>query len=150
MIILVVDDDPGIVELYRGYFVNMGEVRVAYGLEQGLAEMRLIPHPDLVLLDLIYAGSNPISAEQTLNHVKLFREIHSEAVIMVITGSSEERLLELARQMGVDHAVHKGSVRTQRRLFEACRAAALHRPGAGQALLDKLNELLTPNSPETA
>lgn len=143
--ILIVDDDPGVVDLNRGRFEEFGEVRYAYNIPDAFEQMRRLPPPDLVLLDLIFPGpEHPSSAEETLRHIGLLKQVNPNAVVVVITGSSEERLQQLALEMGADSFLHKRDMASQKRLMEAC-MPAFQRSG-GQSILDKLNELLTPQA----
>lgn len=149
MTILIIDDDSGMVEVLSAQMKGLGDVRRALNLEDALVQMHKLPPPDLVLLDLFLPHHDRHStAEETLRHVQAFKNINPEAVVIVITGSNEERLEKIALEMGADSFLRKQNMATQKRLFQACFDAFVARGFSGQAILDRLNDLLTPK-PET-
>lgn len=118
----------------------MGEVRTASNLREAFREMRKIPPPDLVVLDLIFCGTEASSADETLKHIAALKAINENTVVLVVTGANEITA-QLALQHGADFFVTKEETATQERLYRACQEAC--RVG-GQAMLDTLNEVLTP------
>lgn len=141
MIILVVDDDLPTLEIRRKQFAPLGDVRTAINLREALEQMRRIPPPDLVVLDLIFIGPEKASAEESLRHIRLLKAINEHTVVLVMTGMTEARIREQALAAGADNVATKQETYTQDRLFQACRESF---KGGGQAMLDKLNQLLTP------
>lgn len=140
LIILIVDDDEVTLEIRSRQFAVLGEVRTAKNLREALEQMRRIPPPDLVVLDLIFVGPEAASAEDSLRHIKLLKDINQNTVVLVMTGVSESAMKEKAMASGADHFATKQDTATQERLFYACKEAFA---SGGQAVLDKLNQLLT-------
>jgi DNA-binding response OmpR family regulator len=98
--ILVVDDEPPIVDLVRGYLAREGwDVASAADGIEALAMMRRTP-PDVVVLDLMLPG---------LDGVEVCRELRtfSEAFVVMLTARSEEvdKLVGLA--VGADDYLTK-------------------------------------------
>lgn len=139
--ILIVDDDVNITYILAGQLRALGEVRSAHNIADALIEMRKLPPPDLVFLDLFFKEHG---AEETLSHIAKFKEINPNAVIIVITGSSEARLEQMALEMGADKFTQKNQIATSARLYKACRGAFIDKGASGQEMLDRLNLLLTP------
>jgi len=98
--ILVVDDDPKIVELLRLYLANDGySVLVAY---DGLEALELARHkrPDLILLDLMLPGIDGLDVCRTL-------QSESDVPIIMLTArtTDEDKLTGL--ELGADDYVTK-------------------------------------------
>jgi DNA-binding response OmpR family regulator len=98
--ILVVDDEPPMVELVRGYLVREGwAVQTASDGIRAL-EMARSEHPDVVVLDLMLPG---------LDGIEVCRQIRtfSDAYVVMLTARSEEvdKLIGLA--VGADDYLTK-------------------------------------------
>jgi DNA-binding response OmpR family regulator len=98
--ILVVDDEPPMVELVRGYLVREGwTVQTASDGIRAL-EMARSEHPDVVVLDLMLPG---------LDGIEVCRQIRtfSDAYVVMLTAKSEEvdKLIGLA--VGADDYLTK-------------------------------------------
>lgn len=98
--ILVVDDEPPMVELVRGYLVREGwQVVTAVDGAQAL-ELARSEHPDVVVLDLMLPG---------LDGIEVCRQIRtfSDAYVVMLTAKSEEvdKLIGLA--VGADDYLTK-------------------------------------------
>lgn len=113
MIVLIVEDDSDLAKLWVRYLqtVTTG-IRVAHDLPAALVAMRAVPHPDIVLLDLRLPGSKPLN---TLQHIAEMKEINPKAVVVVLTGAIEEKLPELAAQLGADGFGYKRDHATSQR-----------------------------------
>lgn len=151
MIILIVDDDLCTLELRKSQFERTAKsknidclIRTARTLTEAIEEMRKIPPPDLVLLDLIFAGHQPMTAEATILEISKFKAISSDVKVMVLTGSPDERLRQMALEYGADSFAQKHHVISQEKLFRAC--ATAFKDTGGQSMLDCLNKLLTPDT----
>lgn len=98
--ILVVDDEPPILELVRGYFEREGwEVTTAEDGRAGLESARRVA-PDVVVLDLMLPGIDGIEVCRALR-------TFSDAYVLMLTARSEEvdKLVGLA--VGADDYLTK-------------------------------------------
>lgn len=148
MTVLIVEDDPMVRELWRRLLSPLTEdIRLAETIPDALAEMRKIPPPDLVLLDLRVPGSTP---ENTLFHIAALKELNPAAVVLVLTGVSDESLPALARQLGADGFSPKMAAASQDALFDIiCETLRTKKPGEpayarSVQILDRLSSLLAP------
>jgi len=79
--ILVVDDEPPMVELVRGYLVREGwDVVTAVDGAQAL-EMARSEHPDVVVLDLMLPG---VDGNEVCRQIRTF----SDAYVVMLTAKS--------------------------------------------------------------
>lgn len=100
MIVLIVEDEEAVTCLWRSFLKGIAcAVRVAHDLPEALRLMRIIPCPDVVLLDLKLPGSSPMN---TLEHIAAFKEICQNVIVIVISGHPDERLPELALTLGAE------------------------------------------------
>ena len=98
--ILVVDDEPPMVELVRGYLVREGWEVLTAGDGNRALEMARFEHPDVVVLDLMLPGVDGI---EVCRQIRTF----SDAYIVMLTAKSEEvdKLIGLA--VGADDYLTK-------------------------------------------
>jgi CheY-like chemotaxis protein len=96
MTVVIVDDDPDDLELYRDMFAEIDAtitVKTFLHSIDGLSYLRLLPHPDLVILDL----NMPImSGLDFLRHVRAdvaMRDLHV-AVITTACGNDEIKAVQ--------------------------------------------------------
>jgi Response regulators consisting of a CheY-like receiver domain and a winged-helix DNA-binding domain len=125
--ILVVDDEPAMVDLVRGYLVREGwAVLIANDGNQALATART-ERPDVVVLDLMLPG---------LDGVEVCRQLRtfSDAYVVMLTAKSEEvdKLIGLA--VGADDYLTKPFsprelVARIRAILRRARSAAPAAPG---------------------
>jgi DNA-binding response OmpR family regulator len=98
--ILVVDDEPPMVELVRGYLVREGWAVLTAGDGHQALEVARSEHPDVVILDLMLPG---------LDGVEVCRQLRtfSDAYVVMLTAKSEEvdKLIGLA--VGADDYLTK-------------------------------------------
>lgn len=148
MTVLIVEDDPMVAELWTRLLNPASrDIRVAGNVPEALSKMGVPPPPDLVLLDLRVPGSTP---ENTLRHIAELKELNPAAVVLVLTGVSDESLPALARQLGADGFSQKMQATSQDALFGViCDALRTKREGEpaykrSLELLDKLTGLLMP------
>lgn len=121
MIVLIVEDEPSLAYAWRLAMEPVAcELRMACDMREAIEQMRKLPPPDLVLLDLRLPGS---SAEATVERIRDLKAINEEAVVIVITGAVEDNLPMLARHFGADAFEHKRDIVTQGRLLTAVKNA---------------------------
>jgi DNA-binding response OmpR family regulator len=98
--ILVVDDEPPMVELVRGYLAREGWAVLTAGDGNQAVEVARSEHPDVVILDLMLPG---------LDGVEVCRQLRtfSDAYVVMLTAKSEEvdKLIGLA--VGADDYLTK-------------------------------------------
>lgn len=115
---LVIEDDEMVSELWVRHLTAAGvNVEAVMCIADGLAAMRKIPPPDLIILDLRLPDSP--SAINTLAYVSEIKLIHPGAIVIVATGFSTPQIENLAMQLGADAVTDKLFLRTQ----EGCWAA---------------------------
>lgn len=98
--VLVVDDEPPIVELVKGYLEREGfAVRVA---EDGLSALELVraDRPDVVVLDLMLPG---IDGLEVCRRLRSF----SDAYVLMLTARSEEIDRVVGLSIGADDYLSK-------------------------------------------
>jgi two-component system, OmpR family, KDP operon response regulator KdpE len=100
--VLLIDDDPVVVSLYRALFRHNGfEVIAAHDGAEGLELLRMT-HPDAVLLDL---SMPQIDGLEWLRTVRADSR-YSKVPIVVLT-MRRDRQLELARESGATTVLSK-------------------------------------------
>lgn len=115
MTILIVEDDPGVTRLWERALAPIdAEVRSAITIPDALEQMRKIPPPDIVLLDLRLPGS---SATNTLEHISELRKVNPKVLVVVLTGMNDHALPRMAEAMGADGFGTKWEIDTQRKLL---------------------------------
>jgi len=101
--LLVIEDDPDIVELLRYNLEREGfRVLVAMDGERGLAEAAR-SHPDLVLLDLMLPGLDGLEVCRRLRTQEATRGVP----VLVLTAKSEEADVVIGLEMGADDYLTK-------------------------------------------
>lgn len=121
--VLVVDDEPPIVELVRGYLEREGyEVDVAADGRSAVAQARA-RRPDVVILDLMLPG---IDGLEVCRELRTF----SDAYVLMLTARSEELDRVVGLAVGADDYVVKPF--SPRELVARVRAL-LRRPRLGAA-----------------
>lgn len=153
MTILIVEDEEMVAELWRRFLGALSDdIRIAGTVPDALIQMRKMPPPDLVLLDLRMPGSTP---ENTLHHIAQLKESNPNAVVLVLTGASDASLPALAMKLGADGFQPKNTVASQDGLFTAIRDALRPKtepqPGVpayqrSLEMLERLTSLLTPGN----
>ena len=103
--ILVVDDDYDIVEGFKDLLQDEGHfVRTARTGEEGLAQLRAAPLPQLVVLDV----EMPVLGGPAMAHQMLLHDAGEEK-IPVLLMSARLDLGEIAERMGTPYFLHKPS-----------------------------------------
>lgn len=139
MTFLVVEDEPSMQIVLREFLERFGRVCVAGDLNQALSEMRRIPPPDFIFLDLALPGSNP---ENTLSHIQELRRHNPSATLVVLTGIIDEKLAQASRAMGADEFMRKADLHSQKDLWDTIKRALENQTINGRPLFDASAELL--------
>lgn len=114
-VILLIDDEPNMRIMWARMLAPLGaELRTAGSVEEAIAQMSRVPPPDLVLLDLKLA---PYSAEHSIAAIKQLREFNPKLVVIVISGMSEEEIVETIKGAQVEKWMTKTDSMTQQRLL---------------------------------
>ena len=112
--LLVIDDEPAILELMRSHFSLRGyEVLTALDGSEGLAVLASA-EPDIVLLDL---KMKKMDGDRFLQKI---REEKRETKILVVTGYQDEALRDKVERLGVDAFLEKpvSIIELQRKIEE--------------------------------
>jgi len=121
--VLVVDDEPAIVEIVRDYLVDAGfRVSSARSGEEALAVFRAVL-PDLIVLDLGLPGVDGLDVARTIRR-------SSSVPIIVLTARGEEADRIVGLELGADDYVTKPF--SPRELLARVRAV-LRRSGSPEA-----------------
>lgn len=100
--ILVVDDEPMMLNLLRTILIRLGhEVLMASGGQQAVELFRR-DRPQVTILDLNLPD---------LNGIEVLRQIHGtdpQASVIILTGAGTEAMEKQARQLGVTDFLQKG------------------------------------------
>lgn len=99
--ILIADDNEDLLETFAMIFTRHGFfVETA---RNGLSAVNKYKkhHYDVALMDIVMPGMNGVEASRSI------KEIDPEAMIILMTGYSDEALLRLARDEGARHIVNK-------------------------------------------
>jgi len=98
--ILVVDDEPNLVELLEGYLRREGYETTTTGDGQAAVELARTRDPDLILLDVMLPG---------LDGIEVCRQIRrfSDAYILMLTARAEEVDKLIGLSVGADDYVTK-------------------------------------------
>jgi two-component system, OmpR family, alkaline phosphatase synthesis response regulator PhoP len=104
--ILVIDDEPKIVELCSDYLKSAGfEVSAAYDGPRGLA-VALGERPDLIVLDLMLPGMDGLDVCRELRRMEITRGENSVPIIM-LTARVEETDKLIGLELGADDYLTK-------------------------------------------
>lgn len=97
MRILVVDDDPDVLEFLKTFFQNLGHETILVGdPKEGMKQLVLNP-PDLVLLDIMMPGKDGITL------LREIKELDKEVSVAMITAYKDaERVIEAFRLGALD------------------------------------------------
>ncbi len=140
MNILIVEDDPVMSEMLKGILIAIGdEVFVSHTIEDAGLQMLRIPPPDIIFLDLIVP---PFTAEETLSKISTLRKPNPKALIIVLTGSMQEKIEQASFASGADAFLHKNDMRKQSDVWRALKAAIDRRVSAGEQIFEATAEVL--------
>jgi two-component system alkaline phosphatase synthesis response regulator PhoP len=104
--ILVIDDEPKIVELCCDYLKSTGfEVISASDGPRGLAAARS-EHPDLIILDLMLPGMDGLDVCRELRHMEIVHGESSVPIIMLTARVDESDKL-IGLELGADDYLTK-------------------------------------------
>jgi two-component system, OmpR family, alkaline phosphatase synthesis response regulator PhoP len=143
--VLVVDDEPAIVEIVRDYLTDGGyRVSTAGSGDEALAQIRSI-RPDLIVLDLGLPGLDGLDVTRTVRR-------SSAVSIIILTARSDETDRVVGLELGADDYLVKpfsprellARVRAVLRRSRAPTEASDDRPlRAGELTLDRARRLAT-------
>jgi two-component system, OmpR family, alkaline phosphatase synthesis response regulator PhoP len=143
--VLVVDDEPAIVEIVRDYLTDGGyRVSTAGSGDEALAQIRSI-RPDLIVLDLGLPGLDGLDVTRTVRR-------SSAVPIIILTARSDETDRVVGLELGADDYLVKpfsprellARVRAVLRRSRAPTEASDDRPlRAGELTLDRARRLAT-------
>jgi two-component system, OmpR family, alkaline phosphatase synthesis response regulator PhoP len=143
--VLVVDDEPAIVEIVRDYLTDGGyRVSTAGSGDEALAQIRSI-RPDLIVLDLGLPGLDGLDVTRTVRR-------SSGVPIIILTARSDETDRVVGLELGADDYLVKpfsprellARVRAVLRRSRAPTEASDDRPlRAGELTLDRARRLAT-------
>lgn len=105
MIVLIIEDEKEVTELWKRFLEDFSkDIRIAYNPNDGLLLMAKDPRPDLVLLDLGFPKSHP---GETLLIIPQIQVLNPEATIIIVTGNSEQSIMELSQTLGANFFARK-------------------------------------------
>jgi two-component system alkaline phosphatase synthesis response regulator PhoP len=143
--VLVVDDEPAIVEIVRDYLTDGGyRVSTAGSGDEALAQIRSI-RPDLIVLDLGLPGLDGLDVTRTVRRT-------SGVPIIILTARSDETDRVVGLELGADDYLVKpfsprellARVRAVLRRSRASTEASDDRPlRAGELTIDRARRLAT-------
>jgi CheY-like chemotaxis protein len=136
--ILIADDDENIRILWRRNLQETGcVIDEAESIESAIEQMRRVPPPDILLLDLRLSDSNE---DATLATIRLFKEIHPEALIIVATGYATDQIRARAAKFGADDFCEKLDLNSQAGLAKCLWAAIARHPRGSRESVEALGE----------
>jgi CheY-like chemotaxis protein len=103
--ILVVDDDPDIVQAIKAVFDDMGAAVSTAGDGNTAIDLATSDHPDLVVLDAMLPGRSGFLVLEQLK--RLAKDGGSCPGIIMITGNQGKRHQAWAESLGVDAYINK-------------------------------------------
>ena len=97
MKVLVIDDDPDVLEFLRAFFKNLGhDVVLKDSAKEGLREV-VLNQPDLVLLDIMMPDKDGLTL------LKEIKDVDKEVSVAMITAYKDaERVIEAFRLGALD------------------------------------------------
>ncbi len=99
--ILIVDDEPGIVEEVSGFLSEEGfEVKTADTAKDGMVLVRSFL-PDVLLLDM------KLPDQPGLDVLRFTKEISPQTKVIVITGYVDQKMIDEAEALGRDAFLQK-------------------------------------------
>ncbi len=99
--ILIVDDEPGIIDEVKDYFQEEGfEVHIADTGKEGIEMIKKV-NPDLVIVDMKLPDMSGIVVLQTC------KEISPKTKVIVSTGYVDQHIIDEAERLGRDTFLQK-------------------------------------------
>lgn len=109
-IILLVEDDPNIQEIYKTVLASSGyNVRAVISGDQALREIEQ-KKPEFVLLDLMIPGIPGIDVLKTLRTEPKFTAMKPQPRVVVITNVADPEMAKTAKQLGVARYIIKAEI----------------------------------------
>jgi len=145
MTVLIVEDDATIGRIWATYLNPLGaEIRHATSVEEAIEQMRKIPPPDLLLLDLRLSEQH--GPEHTVEAIAHLREFNPQLTVIAISGMADDAIQRLIDGHNVQAGVTKMEITSQSRLLQIVRDGIAQSKGwqASGQLLERLSALLSP------
>lgn len=137
--ILLVDDDPNILLSWEKQLAVLGaNILTASTIPAAIEQMRRIPPPDLVLLDLVVP---PHSATETVEATATLRAFNPDLVIIAISGMEKDEIIKAVANARVEAMVTKHEALTQVELLRVFKAALDKGANSGE-LLARVSETI--------
>lgn len=138
--ILIVDDDPNIVSVWIRLLRELkAEIRVAGSVDAALEQMRKIPPPDLVMLDL---NLPPLSAVNTAKAICRFRELNPSVAVVAVSGMEREEMVKALTGVVVDSIQSKRDIATQPGLLKVIRETLDAKKRTSGQILQDMGDLI--------
>ncbi len=141
MKILVIEDDPVLVNLFRQTFARSPEFTMdsADNLKEGI-RIASETKPHLIMLDFALPDSD---ADSTPKHgVRNIRQVSPDSAILGCTGYASDKRVKDAMENGADAVIEKGSTFNKGNLAKAMCTALEHHGGATQGFIIAIEGLL--------
>lgn len=130
--ILLVDDDENILKIWEHFLEPLDvEILLAHNVAEAIEQMRKVPPPDFVFLDLHLP---PHAPTETIAEIKTLREFNPKLVVLAISGLSQDEILHLVSKARVDASVSKYEAQTQIDLLRAMKTALSNGANGGKLL----------------
>lgn len=121
MNILVVEDDPNTGQLLQSILSGLcDESFLSTTLEDAELQMAKIPAPDIIFLDLVVPPFKPM---ETLSRISRLRKFNPRALVVVLTGSMEDKIEQASFAAGADAFLHKNDMRKQSDILKTLKKA---------------------------
>jgi len=99
--ILIIDDELPVCDSLKQFFtLKKYQVFIATSVEEGLAVAKQ-EQPNVIFLDIMMPGRSGIEV------LKRVKEINDKAKVIMLTGISDEKVIEQAKEHGADDYVTK-------------------------------------------
>lgn len=143
--ILLVDDQPEVIEIWRRHLAPLeANILTATSVEEAITQMRRIPPPDFVLLDLILPPHGPSHVEETITALRAF---NPALTIVAISGREKDDILRMVANVRVEAAINKHEAATQSALLRVV-LEALEKSKKSSQVLSQVGELINKLTPK--
>lgn len=138
--ILIVDDDQGILTVWSRLLQSLNaEIRTARNVEEALDQMRRLPPPDLVILDL---NIPPLSAGNTAKVIVRFREINPSVAVVAVSGMEKEEMIKALAGVAVESVQNKRDIGSQVGLLKVVRETLDTKKRTSGQILQDMGDLI--------
>jgi CheY-like chemotaxis protein len=138
--ILLVEDQPEQAFIWGRELDPLGaEIRMATTIASAIEMAKRLPPPDLIILDVKMPDAP--GDRYSLVAIADFKRIYPDVIVIVTTGWPEERIRNLAQELGADGFQDKRDMDSQVKLFRALQECIQSRKLLGKQLTDCQTEL---------